>query len=167
MNGSAVGHTKQLHINESCIIIVYIFKIRTLCTEPLENLQIIDFYSLSSSMQITIRNIPWLHIYRNLLLLLFFLMVKNLFIHFKFLLFFTQWETKTKEWVGDLALRKLMYSLGKKIGARGIPVNTAKQFPNRCQELGMINGLHNFQSSVVVPAHSLVKCVCKVAVCCE
>lgn len=41
MNESAVEHTKRLPIKELCIIIVYIFKVRTFSTEHLENIQII------------------------------------------------------------------------------------------------------------------------------
>lgn len=49
MNESAVEHTKWLHINEPCIIIFYMFEMRTLCTEPLENVD--NQISTSSVLQ--------------------------------------------------------------------------------------------------------------------
>lgn len=152
MNESAVEHTKLL--NESHIIIVYIFKTRTLCAEPLENKDILIPTSSVLHCKLPLRVFHYFTFVE--ICLYFFLIIKHLLTHFQFLLF-TQRKTRRKEWKSESEtlfskewVSDLVNLLGKKIASRGIPVNSTKQFQNSFQELVMINVLYNLHSKMII-----------------
>lgn len=148
MNESAVEHTKLL--NESHIIIVYIFKTRTLCAEPLENKDILIPTSSVLHCKLPLRVFHYFTFVE--ICLYFFFNYQALINTFSISTLHSAQdkEKRMKEWVRDLVLKYLVNLLGKKIASRGIPVNSTKQFQNSFQELVMINALYNLHSKMII-----------------
>lgn len=150
MNGSTVEHTKLLHINESCIIIVYIFKMRALCAKLS-----LEIYN-QSCFPLILQCKLWLEIFHHL-----FAQMHLLFFHDQILLntflllLLSQWETETKVPIRDLPLHWFV-NAGKKIVAHETPVNITEQFQSIYKSSVMTDSLCNIHSQMIIHAQNVI-----------